>query len=400
MSKGVSVIAVRVAMFALALSVVSCTEARSAARSNMSASAYREGDYPEAVKEASKAIEIKPDFHLAYVNRGTAFVAMRQYDRALADYQMAIALKPDEAVTHLNYCELLVFLRRNKDAVHHAEVFVQTNPHSNLGKLALAQALEGQDAARAYQTSTAALRSLETSQADAELQYVPKDYLFAYAYALHGRIAADVGKGGEAQSSIEKAAGFRNDYATRYAQARVYYSQRNWDWARSQARAAYDLATPGEKNSPIGVESRFLIGNCALKLGDLTEARTAYEDFISANETEPEAYFNLGQVYAKKGDVSAAIKSYTSALQLKDTLIEAYVNRGSLYLRTQRYDEAVRDFSRVLVRQPDDATVLYKRAYAYCVSGHTSEGRRDLRGVLRLKPDHSEPSALLTQCGG
>jgi tetratricopeptide (TPR) repeat protein len=382
------------------LSTLGCTAQRSASRVNMAAAAFDKGDYTEAVRNATLAVEIKPDSHLGYINRAVAYTAMRQYDKSLADYRKAIEINPDEAVTHLNYAELLVYLRRNAEAVAHAEGFLRAHAASNLGKLALAQGLQAKgDSARAYDLTSQALRSLEAAQNDPELQYVPKDYLFAYAYALHGRIAADLGKA-EAQQSIEKAAQFRNDFATQYAQGKVYYAQRNYQWALSQTKAAYEKANAGERDSPLGVESRFLIGNCALRLGDLEQARAAYEEFIAANQYEPEAYFNLGQVYAKKGDANRAIESYTSALRLNDGLLDAYANRGSLQLKAQRYDDAVSDFSSLLARKPDDVSVLYKRAYAYCANGHPAEGTKDLREVLRLKPRHGEATALLGQCGG
>ena len=65
----------------------------------------------EAISAYDKAIELKPDFHAAYVNRGVAKRRLGLLDEAIADYDKAIELKPDDYVAYNNRC----FAKGEKD---------------------------------------------------------------------------------------------------------------------------------------------------------------------------------------------------------------------------------------------------------------------------------------------
>jgi tetratricopeptide (TPR) repeat protein len=383
-----------------ALSGAGCSFLTASVHLNKSTELYGKGEYQAAIAEATQAIEAKPDLNLGYINRAVAYQGARQYDKALSDYQHAIALNPDEAITHLNYVLLLVFLRRSDEGAKDAEQFLNGHPNSSLCRLALAEALLAQrNPTRAHELTAQAISALESSPSAAELKYVPKDYLFAYAYGLQGRSAAELNRPSEAQQAIDKAATFRNDFDTRFARAKIYYAQKDWQRAASELNAAYANATLEQKNSGFGIESHFLLGNCALHLGQLDQARREYEEFLSANQAEPEAFFNLGQVYAKSGSRDRAIENYSAALRLNSDLVDAHANRGTLYLQMERYQEAIRDFSDALAKQPRETSLLYKRAYSYCASGHAGMGQGDLKAILQVDPGNAQAKALLRECG-
>jgi len=54
-------------------------------------------DYDRAIADYSAAIKLAPGIALAFNNRGRAFLAKKEYGRAIADYDQAIQLKPDYA---------------------------------------------------------------------------------------------------------------------------------------------------------------------------------------------------------------------------------------------------------------------------------------------------------------
>jgi ankyrin repeat protein len=58
------------------------------------------GDFDGCIADATKAIELKPDFAVAYFNRGNAKQAKGDLDGAIADYTQAIALRPDLAAAY------------------------------------------------------------------------------------------------------------------------------------------------------------------------------------------------------------------------------------------------------------------------------------------------------------
>ena len=58
--------------------------------------------YDQAIADYNMAIELKPDYAQAYVNRGNAYRDKGVIDRAIADYSKAIELKPDYAQAYYN----------------------------------------------------------------------------------------------------------------------------------------------------------------------------------------------------------------------------------------------------------------------------------------------------------
>ncbi len=56
--------------------------------------------YKEAIREYSAAIALKPDYAVAYYNRGHAYEYLGEHQQAIADFDKAIALKPDVAAAY------------------------------------------------------------------------------------------------------------------------------------------------------------------------------------------------------------------------------------------------------------------------------------------------------------
>ena len=53
---------------------------------------YDRVDYTGAIADLDKAIELDPNYALAYTNRGLAKAHLKQYSEAIADYDKAIEL--------------------------------------------------------------------------------------------------------------------------------------------------------------------------------------------------------------------------------------------------------------------------------------------------------------------
>jgi len=63
--------------------------------------AYRElGDYEQAVAAYTEAIELNPNYAVAYFYRGLAYVDLDKYDQAVTDYTKAIELDPNYAAAY------------------------------------------------------------------------------------------------------------------------------------------------------------------------------------------------------------------------------------------------------------------------------------------------------------
>ncbi|MGD9335337.1 MAG: tetratricopeptide repeat protein [Desulfobacterales bacterium] len=56
---------------------------------------FIDNNFNESIQEFTKAIEIDPEFRLAYVSRGAALMKMDRNEEAIADFDHAVALDPD-----------------------------------------------------------------------------------------------------------------------------------------------------------------------------------------------------------------------------------------------------------------------------------------------------------------
>lgn len=51
--------------------------------------------YTLAIADLTKAIQLKPDFVIAYIERGDTFFELGNYDAAISDYDAALRLDPN-----------------------------------------------------------------------------------------------------------------------------------------------------------------------------------------------------------------------------------------------------------------------------------------------------------------
>ena len=54
------------------------------------------------ISELSKALEINPEFALAYNERGIALAKTSEYERAIVDYDSALSLMPESSIIYFN----------------------------------------------------------------------------------------------------------------------------------------------------------------------------------------------------------------------------------------------------------------------------------------------------------
>jgi tetratricopeptide (TPR) repeat protein len=60
------------------------------------------GDYDRAIDDFSAAIRLDPNYGIAYSNRGRAWTVLLELDRAIADFNEAIRINPKHANAYFN----------------------------------------------------------------------------------------------------------------------------------------------------------------------------------------------------------------------------------------------------------------------------------------------------------
>lgn len=121
------------------------------------------GDYEQALKDYTRAIELKPDYEKAYNNRGNANRHLGNFSQAIQDYTRAMELKPDYWPVYNNLAWLYATcsdqtFRDGKKAVQFASkaVAMQGTP-GQLDTLGAAYVEDGQPE-RAFAAYTEAMK--------------------------------------------------------------------------------------------------------------------------------------------------------------------------------------------------------------------------------------------------
>lgn len=76
-----------------------------------------ENDLNKKIEYYSKAINIDPNFTLAYNNRGVVYKNLKRYDEAIADYNRAINTKPNFGMAYNNRGIAYFYLKKYNEAI-------------------------------------------------------------------------------------------------------------------------------------------------------------------------------------------------------------------------------------------------------------------------------------------
>ena len=95
---------------------------------------YSKANYDQAIKDYSKAIELNPIDSDAYYSRGLAYYDKKSYDQAIKDYTKAIELKPDYASAYVNRGVTYEDKKEYDQAIADYRMALVINPNSKNAK--------------------------------------------------------------------------------------------------------------------------------------------------------------------------------------------------------------------------------------------------------------------------
>ena len=98
------------------------------------------GKLQEAIDSYNKAIELRPNFSIAYSNRGVALKDLKRHKEAITSYYKSIRLKPNHTDGYYNLGIILNILGRSEEAILCFDKASKCNPdhaetYSNLGNV-------------------------------------------------------------------------------------------------------------------------------------------------------------------------------------------------------------------------------------------------------------------------
>ena len=285
----------------------------------------------KAIVMYDKAIQLKPDFAIAYYNRGFAKSLLGQYADAIADYDTAIQLDPTNAYVYYGFRgRVKADMGQHADAIADYDTAIQldsANVHAYYNR-GIAKSLLGQyaDAIADYDTA---------------IQLDPAN---AYVYSLRGLAKADMGQHEAAIADFDAAIDLDSELALAYVE-------------RGYAKS------------------------------NLGQDEAAITDFDAAIDLIPKdftAYVGRGISKSSLGQHEAAITDFDAAIDLDSDLALAYYSRGYAKHILGQYVAAIADYDKAIHLEPNYANAYHGRGLAKYNIGRNSEAKHDIQTALKL----------------
>jgi tetratricopeptide (TPR) repeat protein len=289
-------------------------------------------DDPEkAERNYTHAIELDPEFAMAYVGRGNNYYDMGEYAKAECDYTRAIELNPEFAMAYIN----------------------RGNNYYGMGKYTQAES----DYTRAIELN-------------------PE---FVEAYVGQGLIYNAMGEYAKAESDYTRAIELNPEFAMAYNDRGInYYDMGEYAKAESDYTRAIELNPENAK----AYNNRGIVYNAT---GEYASAERDYTRAIELNPEYALAYNDRGVNYYDMGEYAQAERDHTRAIELNPEYALAYINRGNNYNAMSKYEPALADFERAatLMTHPG---IYYNGARAHAQLGHIEDACTWLEKALSEMP--------------
>ncbi|KAK7330721.1 hypothetical protein VNO77_24919 [Canavalia gladiata] len=290
--------------------------------------AFSAGDFAAAVRHFSDAIALSPSNHVLYSNRSAAYASLQKYPEALADAQKTVDLKPDWSKGYSRLGAAHLGLGQHDDAVSAYKKGLQVDPNNEPLKSGLADAqasaasssrsaqsspfgnafsgpdmwarLTADPATRAYLQEPDFVKIMQDIQKDPnKLNLHLSDQRVMQAIGVLLNVKIRTPSDGDADVPEEP-------------------SPRTQPPTKPEPR-------PEPEPKPEHVE--------------LTEELKDAKESKAQAQKEKEA----GNAAYKKKDFETAIGHYTKAMELDDEDISYLTNRAAVYLEMGKFDECMQD---------------------------------------------------------
>ena len=252
------------------------------------------GQYESAIADYDMAIQLSPDYAIAYNDRGVVKGKLGEYKAAIADYDEAVRIKPDCVVAYYNRGRTKDQLEQGAAAIADYNIAIDLEP----------------------------------------------DY--AEAYYNRGVVKGKLGEYDAAVADYDKAIDLKPDYAIAYNnRGMVKSALKRHDAAIIDYDKAIDL-------KPNYADAYYNRGNARSALKQYDTSIADYDEAIYLAPDFALAYNNRGSAKFTLRQHDAAIHDYNEAIRLKPDYAMAYYNRGIAKTNLGRVSEASQDFQAAL----------------------------------------------------
>src|SRR4029079_5724283 len=124
--------------------------------------------------------------------------------------------------------------------------------------------------------------------------------------------------------------------------------------------------------------------------GRLPEAERIYQQVLSTQPDNANAWCYIGMVRHDQERFPEAIAAYRRALELQPKFPIAYNNLGNTYRLMRRLDDAVAAFDRAIEQKPDYLIAFKNKATTLCWEGRVADALPIYDQVVQFVPDDAD----------
>ncbi|XP_063242051.1 stress-induced-phosphoprotein 1 [Bacillus rossius redtenbacheri] len=399
--------------------------------SNRSAAYAKAGRYLQALEDAEKTIELKPDWGKGYSRKGSVLAYLGRLDESVAAYeeglrhepsnqQLADGLKEARARLADNQADFGnpfrspdLFARLAMDPRTRAYLDdpdyvklvkeLQDNPNSfgmklndprvlttlsvllgmNLGKGAADEDMDTSPPPPSPTTARPPPPPPSQAAPKAKVEQMDQDLTSEQRQALREK---ELGNEAYKKKNFEAALKHYNKAVELNGNeitflnniAAVYFEQKEYQKCIEHCEKAVEVGRENRADFKLIAKAFTRMGNAFKKMGNLTSAKAAFEKSLSEHRTP--------EVKSLLSDVEKMIKDEERRAYINPELAEEEKEKGNELFKRGDYATAVKHYTEAIKRNPDDPKYYSNRAACYTKLAAFDLGLRDCDKCLELDP--------------
>jgi tetratricopeptide (TPR) repeat protein len=325
--------------------------------------AQQRGDYPTAIRDYRKLLELRPNTVEAEVNLGAALAHVGDFDGAIAMYRSALPLVAQKNAVLLNLA--LAYYKKGdfKNAAEQFETLHKAQPND----VRVATLLGDTDVRLGKAADAVALLEPLESRSAGNL-----DFEYAYGSAL-----ISAGRRREGVERIEKVAKLGNSADAYLLAGSTLLDLNDFEPARRDLDAALSL-------DPKLPRVYTLAGEARDKTGAVNEAEAAFREALKLNPDDFDANLYMGAILYKRRDLDGAKPYLDRALQLNPSSSMARYESAMFESTSGQYEAAAKDLEKLIKDDPTWLEPHIELASLYYKLHRPEDGRKERETVERL----------------
>ena len=124
------------------------------------------------------------------------------------------------------------------------------------------------------------------------------------------------------------------------------------------------------------------------------EALSSFDDVLSKNPGEADAYFGKAMAYYETGDYDNAEIQFKQVISIDFNHVKSCIGLGGVYLKKENYDKVIEYSNKAINIDPSQAEAYYIRGIASYNKGKEDEGLADFKKCLDIDPSFAESSEI------